>query len=100
MRNGELDDKEIEIEVRAGSVGVEIMAPPGMEEMSSQLQGLFQNLGNDKTKQRKLRIAEAMKLLLEEEAAKMVNEDELKLNAVANAEQNGIVFIDEIGQKR
>jgi len=96
LRNGELDDKEIEIEVSVGGVGVEIMAPPGMEEMTSQLQGMFQNLGNDKTKQRKLRIAEARKMLVEEEAAKMVNEDELKLNALANAEQNGIVFIDEI----
>jgi len=96
LRNGELDDKEIEIEVSAGSVGVEIMAPPGMEEMTSQLQGMFQNLGNDKTKQRKFRIAEARKILVEEEAAKMVNEDELKLDAVRNAEQNGIVFIDEI----
>ena len=96
LRNGELDDKEIEIEVSVGGMGVEIMAPPGMEEMSSQLQGMFQNLGSDKTKQRKLRIAEARKVMVEEEAAKMVNEDELKLNAVANAEQNGIVFIDEI----
>ena len=96
LRNGELDDKEIEIEVSAGAVGVEIMAPPGMEEMTNQLQGMFQNMGNDRTKKRKLRIAEARKVLLEEEAAKMVNEDELKLNAVQNAEQNGIVFIDEI----
>jgi len=90
LRNGELDDKQIEIEVSAGSVGVEIMAPPGMEEMTSQLQGMFQNLGSDKTKQRKLSIAEARKFLVEEEAA------ELKLDAVSNAEQNGIVFIDEI----
>ena len=96
LLNGELDDKEIEVEVRAGSVGVEIMAPPGMEEMTSQLQGMFQNMGQDRTKKRKLRIAEARKILVEEEAAKMVNEDELKLNAVRNAEQNGIVFIDEI----
>lgn len=96
LRKGELDDKEIEIEVSVGSLGVEIMAPPGMEEMTSQLQGMFQNIGNDKTKQRKLRIAEARKILQEEEAGKMVNEDELKLNAVRNAEQNGIVFIDEI----
>jgi ATP-dependent HslUV protease ATP-binding subunit HslU len=96
LRNGELDDKEIEIEISAGSVGVEIMAPPGMEEMTSQLQGMFQNLGSERTRRRKLCIAEARKVLLEEEAVKMVNEDELKLHAVNNAEQNGIVFIDEI----
>lgn len=96
LRKGDLDDKEIEIEVRAEQVGVEIMAPPGMEEMTSQLQGMFQNMGNEKTKQRKLRIEEARKILIDEEAGKMVNEDELKLNAVLNAEQNGIVFIDEI----
>ncbi len=96
LLRGELDDKEIEIEVKAESVGVEIMAPPGMEEMTNQLQGMFQNMGKDKTKQRKLRIEDARKLLIEEEAGKMVNEDELKLNAVQNAEQNGIVFIDEI----
>ncbi|VAW67233.1 ATP-dependent hsl protease ATP-binding subunit HslU [hydrothermal vent metagenome] len=96
LRNGDLDDKEIEIEVKAEQMGVEIMAPPGMEEMTNQLQGMFQNIGNDKTKQRKMRIADARKILVEEEASKMVNEDELKLNAVQNAEQNGIVFIDEI----
>lgn len=96
LRKGDLDDKEIEIEVRAEQIGVEIMAPPGMEEMTSQLQGMFQNMGNEKTKQRKLRIEEARKILIDEEAGKMVNEDELKLNAVQNAEQNGIVFIDEI----
>jgi ATP-dependent HslUV protease ATP-binding subunit HslU len=96
LRKGDLDDKEIEIEVSVGSVGVEIMAPPGMEDMTNQLQGMFQNLGSDKTKRRKLSIVEARKLLIEEEAAKMVNEDELKLDAVRNAEQNGIVFIDEI----
>jgi len=96
LRNGDLDDKEIEIEVKAEQVGVEIMAPPGMEEMTNQLQGMFQNMGSDKTKQRKLRIEDARKILIDEEAGKMVNEDELKLNAVQNAEQNGIVFIDEI----
>lgn len=96
LRNGDLDDKEIEIEVKAEQVGVEIMAPPGMEEMTNQLQGMFQNMGNDKTKQRKLRIEDARKILIDEEASKMVNEDELKLSAVQNAEQNGIVFIDEI----
>jgi ATP-dependent HslUV protease ATP-binding subunit HslU len=96
LRNGELDDKEIEVELKAERVGVEIMAPPGMEEMTNQLQGMFQNMGNEKTQKRKLRIEDARKILIEEEAAKMVNEDELKLNAVQNAEQNGIVFIDEI----
>jgi ATP-dependent HslUV protease ATP-binding subunit HslU len=96
LREGELDDREIEIEVRAQAVGVEIMAPPGMEEMTQQLQGMFQNLSGGRTRPRKLKIAEALKLLVEEEASKMINEDELKLRAVENAEQNGIVFIDEI----
>ena len=96
LREGELDDREIEIEVRASPMGVEIMAPPGMEEMTQQLQGMFQNLGNGRSKPRKLKIKEALKLLVDEEAAKMVNEDELKARAVDNAEQNGIVFIDEI----
>ena len=96
LREGELDDREIEIEVRAMPVGVEIMAPPGMEEKTQQLQGMFQNIGGGKTRPRKLRIKEALKLLVDEEAAKMINEEELKLRAVENAEQNGIVFIDEI----
>ena len=96
LREGELDAREIEIEVRALSTGVEIMAPPGMEEMTQQLQGMFQNLGGGRTRQRKLKIKEALKLLVDEEAAKMINEEELKLLAVENAEQNGIVFIDEI----
>jgi ATP-dependent HslUV protease ATP-binding subunit HslU len=96
LREGELDDREIEIEVRAMPMGVEIMAPPGMEEMTQQLQGLFQNLGGGRTRPRKVKIKEALKLLVDEEAAKMVNEEELKLRAVENAEQNGIVFIDEI----
>lgn len=96
LRNGELDDKEIEVELKAEQFGVEIMAPPGMEEMTNQLQGMFQNMGSEKTKLRKLRIEEARKVLVDEEAAKMVNEDELKMAAVMNAEQNGIVFIDEI----
>src|SRR6201985_1105372 len=96
LREGQLDDREIEIEVRAISSGVEIMAPPGMEEMTQQLQGMFQNLGASRTRQRKLKIKEALKLLIDEEASKMINEDELKLRAVENAEQNGIVFIDEI----
>jgi len=96
LREGELDDREIEIELRAAPTGVEIMAPPGMEEMTQQLQGMFQNLGGGRTRQRKLKINEALKLLVDEEAAKMINEEELKLRAVENAEQNGIVFIDEI----
>jgi ATP-dependent HslUV protease ATP-binding subunit HslU len=96
LREHELDDREIEIEVRAVPVGIEIMAPPGMEEMTQQLQGMFQSLGGGKTRARKLKVKEALKLLIDEEAAKMINEEELKLRAVENAEQNGIVFIDEI----
>jgi ATP-dependent HslUV protease ATP-binding subunit HslU len=96
LRENELDDREIEIEVKTMPVGVEIMAPPGMEEMTQQLQGMFQSLGGGKTRARKLKVREALKLLLDEEAAKMINEEELKLRAVSNAEQNGIVFIDEI----
>ena len=96
LRTGKMDDKEIEIEVSMSPMGVEIMAPPGMEEMTSQLQGMFQNMGSDRTKRRKLSIAEARKILIEEEAAKMINEDDLKHRAIQNAEQNGIVFIDEI----
>jgi ATP-dependent HslUV protease ATP-binding subunit HslU len=96
LRAGELDEREIEVEVRASPLGVEIMAPPGMEEMTQQLQGLFQNLGGGRTRQRKLKIKDAAKLLLDEEASKIINEEELKVRAVENAEQNGIVFIDEI----
>ena len=96
LREHELDEREIEIEVRALPVGVEIMAPPGMEEMTQQLQGLFQNLGGGRTRSRKLKIKDALKLLVDEEAAKFINEEELKVRAVENAEQNGIVFIDEI----
>jgi ATP-dependent HslUV protease ATP-binding subunit HslU len=96
LREGQLDDREIEIEVRAVPVGVEIMAPPGMEELSQQLQGMFQNLGGQRSRPRKLKVAEAFRLLTDEEAARLVNEDELKAQAVRNAEQNGIVFIDEI----
>ncbi len=96
LREGRLDDREVELEVSAAPIGVEIMAPPGMEEMTSQLQGLFQNLGGNRTKRRKLRVGEAMKLLLDEEAAKLVNEEDLKLRALQMVEQNGIVFIDEI----
>ncbi len=96
LREGELDDREIEIDIKAMPLGVEIMAPAGMEEMTQQLQGMFQNLGQSRTKQRRVKIKEALKLLVDEEAGKMINEDELKLRAVDNAEQNGIVFIDEI----
>jgi len=96
LREGELDDREIDIDVHVGSVGVEIMAPPGMEEMSSQLQNIFQNMNTGRTKQRRLRIGEAFKLLVDEEAAKMVNEDDIRTRALENVEQNGIVFIDEI----
>jgi len=96
LREGDLDDKEIEIDVSSAGVGVEIMAPPGMEEMSQQLQGMFQNLGSARSSARKLPVSEAMKLLTDEEATKLVNEDEMKLKALENIEQNGIVFIDEI----
>ena len=96
IRAGDLDDKEIEIEVSGAQLGVEIMAPPGMEEMTSQLQGMFQNMGSNKTRQRKLRIKDALKLLEDEEAAKRINEEDLKLQAVEMVEQNGIVFLDEL----
>ena len=96
LREGDLDDTEIDIEISAQPAGVELMTPPGMEEMSQQLQGLFQNLGQDRTQTKKMRVADAMKLLVDEEASKLVNEDELKTNALKNVEQNGIVFIDEI----
>lgn len=96
LREGDLDDKEIEIELSASPMGVEIMAPPGMEEMSSQLQGLFQNMGSNRTSTRKLNIKDAFKLLADEEAGKLINEEEIKLRAVDNVEQNGIVFLDEM----
>ncbi|WP_147200320.1 HslU--HslV peptidase ATPase subunit [Pantoea sp. MBD-2R] len=96
LREGQLDDKEIEIDLAAAPMGVEIMAPPGMEEMSSQLQSMFQNLGGQKQKPRKLKIKDAMKMLVEEEAAKLVNQEELKQEAIEAVEQHGIVFIDEI----
>jgi len=96
LRQGELDDKEIEISVSAAPVGVEIMAPPGMEEMTSQLQNMFANIGGGKSKTRKMTVAKALKLVTDEEAAKLLNEEDIKLRAIANAEQNGIVFIDEI----
>lgn len=96
LREGELDDKEIEIEVAAPRANMEIFAPPGMEDLTSQIQGMFQNMTGDKKKTRKLTIREARKMLLEEEAAKMINDEELKLSTIQNVEQNGIVFLDEI----
>ena len=96
LREGQLDDKEIEIDIALPQVGVEIMAPPGMEEMTNQLQGMFQNLSGSQKKNKKLKIKEAFKLLIEEEAGKLVNQDELKQKAIDNVEQNGIVFVDEI----
>jgi ATP-dependent HslUV protease ATP-binding subunit HslU len=96
LREGALAEREIELELRAMPVGVEIMAPPGMEEMQQQLQSMFQNLGGNRTRTRKVKIKEAEKLLIDEEASKLINEEELKVTALANAEQNGIVFIDEI----
>ncbi len=96
LREKQLDDREIEIELRAIPVGVEIMAPPGMEEMQQQLSQMFANLGQGRTRARRMKVREAQKLLVEEEAGKLVNEEEIRARALANAEQNGIVFIDEI----
>ncbi len=96
LREGQLDDKEIEIELAAPQAQLEVMTPPGMEEMAEQLRGMFSQFGAAKRKTRKLRIAEARQLLIDEEAGKLVNEEEIKARAIANAEQNGIVFIDEI----
>jgi len=96
LREGKLDDKEIEIDISMPAMGVEIMAPPGMEEMTSQLQSMFQNMGSGKTKKRKLKIKDAFKQLIEEEAAKMINPEEIKEKAIHSVEQNGIVFLDEI----
>ena len=96
LREGKLDDKEIEIEVQSIPVGVEIMAPPGMEEMTSQLQGMFQNLGGNRQRTKKSKVKEALKLLADEEAAKMLDEEELKSRALEAVEQHGIVFLDEL----
>jgi len=96
LREGQLDDKEIELDLAAPQVGVEIMAPPGMEDMTSQLQNMFQSMSSEKTKKRKLKIKDAFKALQEEEAAKIVNQDDIKEKALYAVEQNGIVFIDEI----
>ncbi|WP_042152590.1 MULTISPECIES: HslU--HslV peptidase ATPase subunit [unclassified Pseudoalteromonas] len=96
LREGKLDDKEIDIDISQSPVGVEIMAPPGMEDMTNQLQSMFQNMSNEKKSSRKLKIKEAFKLLIEEEAAKLVNPEDLKEKAIQAVEQNGIVFIDEM----
>ncbi|MFV8572328.1 ATP-dependent protease ATPase subunit HslU [Marinobacter sp. SBS5] len=96
LREGELDDKEIDIDLRSSGPGVEIMAPPGMEEMTNQLQSMFSSMASDKRKTRKMKVADAMKRVKEEEAAKLVNEEEIKQKALVAVEQNGIVFLDEI----
>ena len=96
LREGDLNEREIEIDIHVAPLGVEIMAPPGMEEMTSQLQGMFQNLGSDRTKTRKMKISKALKVLQEEEAAKLINDEDIKTRAVDAVEQNGIVFLDEI----
>ncbi len=96
LREGDLNDTEIEIELSAAPVGIEIMTPPGMEDMASQLQGMFQNMNPGRKKTRKMRIEDAMKALIDEEAHKLINEEELKATALDNVEQNGIVFLDEI----
>ncbi|MGE5338918.1 MAG: ATP-dependent protease ATPase subunit HslU [Gemmatimonadota bacterium] len=96
LREGELDEKEIEIELTAPSAQMEVMAPPGMEELTQQIQAMFQNLGRERRKPRKLKVAEAMKLLIDEEAARLVSDEDLKTRALGNVEQNGIVFVDEI----
>jgi ATP-dependent HslUV protease ATP-binding subunit HslU len=96
LHEGSLDDKEIDIDVHVAPMGVEIMAPPGMEEMTSQLQGMFQSMGSERTRSRKMNINKALKVLQEEEAGKLLNEEEIKQRAVDSVEQNGIVFLDEI----
>ncbi len=96
LREGALDERELELEIQAATLGVEIMAPPGMEEMTSQLQSLFQNLGQGRKRRRKLKVRDALPQLRDEEAAKMVNEEEINLKALKSVEQDGIVFIDEI----
>lgn len=96
LREGELDNKEIEIELNSPSMGVEIIAPPGMEEMTGQLQGMFQNMAGQRTSKRKLKISEAIKLLIEDEAARLINDDDIKVIAVERVEQGGIVFLDEL----
>jgi ATP-dependent HslUV protease ATP-binding subunit HslU len=96
LREGSLDEREIELELNAANVGIEIMTPPGMEEMTSQLQDMFQNMGSSRKSTRKLTVAKAKRLLIEEEAAKLINEEDLKAQVIDAVEQNGIVFLDEI----
>jgi ATP-dependent HslUV protease ATP-binding subunit HslU len=96
LREGELDEREIEIETFAGQSHMEIFAPPGMEDLTSQIQSMFQNLGQSRKRQRKLKVREAMKLITEEEAGKLVNDEDMKAQALRNVEQNGIVFLDEM----
>jgi ATP-dependent HslUV protease ATP-binding subunit HslU len=96
LREGELDDKEVEIEVSAAQAHMEILAPPGMEELTQQIQGMFQNLGGSRKRARKMKIREAMKILTDEEASRLVNDEDLRARALTNVEQNGIVFLDEI----
>ena len=96
LREGELNDREIEIDITQINAQMEILAPPGMEDLTSQIQGMFQNMGGNKTKKRKLKIKDALKILIDEEAGKLINDEEIKTAAVANAEENGIVFLDEI----
>lgn len=96
LREGDLDETEIEIELVAHPIGVEIMAPPGMEEMTNQLQSLFQNIGSDRKKTRKMKVNDALQAIQEEEAAKLIDEDDLKIQALRSVEENGIVFIDEL----
>ena len=96
LREGDLDDKEIEIDVSAGNASMEIFGPQGMEELTNQLQGMMKNMGNEKTQSRKMPIKEALKVLTEEEAGKLVNEEDIKVNAIQRLENHGIVFIDEI----
>ncbi len=96
LREGKLDDKEVEVEVSAPSMGVEIMGPPGMEEMTSQLQNMFQNLGGQRKKARTVKVSQALKLLTEEEAGKLINDEDIKLRALERVEQDGIVFLDEV----
>jgi ATP-dependent HslUV protease ATP-binding subunit HslU len=96
LREGKLDDRDIELELNAPKVGVEIMSPPGMEDMTNQLQDMLQNMGNTRTTTRKLSVGKAMRTLTEEEAEKLINEEELKVQVVEQVEQNGIVFLDEI----
>ncbi|MDF3035658.1 MAG: hslU, partial [Paucimonas sp.] len=96
LREGALDDREIEVDLAEAAPQMEIMAPPGMEEMTEQIKSMFSGMGSGRSKKRKLKIKDAMKILIDEEAAKLVNEDELKQKAIANVEQNGIVFLDEV----